>query len=146
MSFFLYLAPQFHALRFFLRFYFFYFYLLLKNRFYLSIFACFITKVDFAILGYLKYYFILFWWCFHTIAENLHDIHPHQTARPPVRAKKRESEISAMVIIMTPPRRACPFLCTRIMVASQSTISFVFSLLYHDQLSWPLVLLPRITV
>ena len=26
---------------------------------------------------------------FHAIAENLHDIHPHQTARPPVRAKKR---------------------------------------------------------
>ena len=40
---------------------------------------------------------------FHTIAENLHDIHPHQTARPPVCAKKREGEILAMVVNQIPP-------------------------------------------
>ena len=73
MSFFLYLAPQFHAFALF-----FYFFLLLKNRFYFSILLSFITKVDFAILVFLNYYFILFSWWFHTMCWKHRDIHPHQ--------------------------------------------------------------------
>ena len=53
--------------------YFSYFYLLLRNRFYLSIFSSFIAKVDFAILVYLNYHFILFWWWFHAMRWQHHD-------------------------------------------------------------------------
>ena len=45
---------------------------------------------------------------FPTVAENLHDIHPHQTARPLVRAKKK-CEISAMVINRFRPRPRCHY-------------------------------------